>query len=237
MTPLGESDPTRLGEYELLGRIGSGGFGVVYQAEAPDGRAVAIKLLRPEFSDDEGIRARLSREAEALSRVVGDRTVEIIDVVVDGPQAFLVMELVEGENLGALVQRNGKLEGPMLWFAAEGLVEALKSIHQAGVIHRDLKPSNVMYGPEGVKVLDFGISAVAEEAGLTQTGTLLGSAAWLSPEQVQGGRFLKVPMCSVSASFFRSLRSVGTLLGKGVRTRSCIASRTATPILETLVRH
>jgi predicted Ser/Thr protein kinase len=188
MTPLTESDPRRLGAYQLVGRLGSGGFGVVYEAQAAEGARVAIKLLRSEFSDDEGIRARLAREAEALARVVGDRTVQIIEVVVGDSDAYLVMEFVEGESLDELVRRTGKLEGPMLWFAAQGLVEALATIHRAGIVHRDLKPSNVMYGPDGVKVLDFGISAVADEAGLTQTGTLLGSAAWLSPEQVRGGR-------------------------------------------------
>ena len=121
-----------------------------------------------------------------LSRVSGERNVEIYKVVTEGPYIYLAMELVEGETLQQRVESEGPLTGTLLWFTAQGLVEALKAIHEAGITHRDLKPSNIMFGPDGVKVLDFGISAVAEETGLTQTGTLMGTAAWISPEQILG---------------------------------------------------
>jgi serine/threonine protein kinase len=186
MEPLLGSDPSSLGDYELLGRLGSGGFGVVYAATGSGGQKVAIKLLRPELSDDQTLRDRLAREGEALGRVGGQRNVKIHDVVTEGEFAYLVMDLVEGETLSARVTENGPLTGPLLWFAAQGLVEALEDIHQAGIIHRDLKPSNVMYGPDGIKVLDFGISAVTDESALTQTGAFLATAAWISPEQVLG---------------------------------------------------
>ena len=186
MEPLFTSDPTSLGEYELVGRLGSGGFGVVFSAVGKSGEKVAIKLLRPELSDDQKLRSRLAREAEALERVQGDRTVKVLDVVTEGDHAYLVMELLEGKALSEFVEENGCLEGPLLWFAAQGLVEAIQNIHEVGVVHRDLKPSNVIYGPDGVKVLDFGISGIAEESGLTQTGALMGTAAWISPEQVRG---------------------------------------------------
>ena len=130
------------------------------------------------------MKERLAREGEALSRVTGERNVEIYKVVTEGPYVYLAMELVEGETLQQRVDSQGPLAGPLLWFTAQGLVEALKAIHEAGITHRDLKPSNVMFGPDGVKVLDFGISAVAEETGLTQTGAFLGTAAWISPEQI-----------------------------------------------------
>jgi serine/threonine protein kinase len=186
MEPLLGLDPSSLGDYELLGRLGSGGFGVVYAATGSDGQKVAIKLLRPELSDDQTLRDRLAREGEALGRVGGQRNVKIHDVVTEGEFAYLVMDLVEGETLSDRVTENGPLTGPLLWFAAQGLVEALEDIHQAGIIHRDLKPSNVMHGPEGIKVLDFGISAVTDESALTQTGAFLATAAWISPEQVLG---------------------------------------------------
>jgi len=184
--PLLGSDPSSLGDYELSGRLGSGGFGVVYAATGSDGQKVAIKLLRPELSDDQTLRDRLEREGEALGRVGGQRNVKIHDVVTEGEFAYLVMDLVEGETLSARVTENGPLTGPLLWFAAQALVEALEDIHQAGIIHRDLKPSNAMYGPDGIKVLDFGISAVTDESALTQTGAFLATAAWISPEQVLG---------------------------------------------------
>ena len=186
MEPLFTSDPTSLGQYELVGRLGSGGFGVVFSAVGKSDEKVAIKLLRPELSDDQKLRSRLAREAEALERVDGDRTVKVLEVVTEGDHAYLVMELLEGKALSEFVEEDGCLEGPLLWFASQGLVEAIQNIHTAGVVHRDLKPSNVIYGPDGVKVLDFGISGIAEESGLTQTGALMGTAAWISPEQVRG---------------------------------------------------
>ena len=98
------------------------------------------------------------------------------------------MDLLEGETLDNKVENDGPLQAALLWFAAQGLVEALNDIHDVGIIHRDLKPSNVMYGPDGIKVLDFGISVVAEETNLTQTGAFMGTAAWISPEQMRGER-------------------------------------------------
>ena len=186
MKPLLSSDPTLLGSYRLLGRLGSGGFGVVFKAVNENGEEVAIKLLRPEFSDDQELRLRLAREAKALERVHGDRTVKVLEIITEGDHAYLVMDLLEGRVLGEYVKEKGFLKGPLLWFASQGLVEALQSIHTAGVVHRDLKPSNIIYGPDGVKVLDFGISGIAEESELTQTGALIGTAAWISPEQVLG---------------------------------------------------
>ena len=182
--PLLSSDPTQIDDYRLAGRLGAGSFGVVYAATDADGSPVALKLLRPELSDDRRLRRRLAREAEALRRVKGDRTVKIIDVITEGDRAYLVMELLEGSTLDDTVKDQGPLQAGPLWFAAQGLIEALHDIRDAGVIHRDLKPSNVMYGPDGIKVLDFGISVVAEETSLTQTGAFMGTAAWISPEQI-----------------------------------------------------
>lgn len=186
MDDLQTNDPAVLDQYTLVGRLGSGGFGIVYLATDPSGNQVAIKVLRSELADDQRLRARLSREARAISAVSGNRTAKVLEVVTDGPFAYLVMEYVQGESLDTLVRQNQKPEGPLLWFTALGLVEALQEIHNAGITHRDLKPSNIIFGPDGVKVVDFGISSITDEAGLTQTGTLMGSAAWLSPEQVTG---------------------------------------------------
>lgn len=184
--PLLGSDPTSVAEYQLLGRLGSGSFGVVYAATDNKDKHFAVKVLRAELSEDQRFRRRLEREAEALRRVKGDRTVKIIDVITETDQAYLVMELLEGSTLDDRVEEQGPLQAGLLWFAAKGLIEALRDIHAAGVIHRDLKPSNVMYGPDGIKVLDFGVSIVAEETSLTQTGAFVGTAAWVSPEQVKG---------------------------------------------------
>jgi serine/threonine protein kinase/beta-lactam-binding protein with PASTA domain len=184
--PLLEWDPKELGSYRLTGRLGAGGFGTVYSGVAPDGRQVAVKMLRPELSSDQGLRARLAREGAAMRRVSSERTVDIIEVVTDGPVAFLAMELVVGVSLDQRISESGPLQGPLLWFSAEGIADALSSIHEAGIVHRDLKPSNVMLGDDGVKVLDFGVSVIADETAHTATGAFLGTAAWISPEQVNG---------------------------------------------------
>ncbi len=182
---LRDSDPSFIDEYNLEARLGSGGFGVVYAATAADGSPVALKVLRPELSDDPALRRRLAREAEALRRVEGDRTVQVLDVVIDDDQTYLVMERLEGVTLDDLVKDEGPLQTASLWSVAEGLIDALGDIHAAGVVHRDLKPSNVIVGPDGVKVLDFGISVIAEQTSLTQTGAFVGTAAWISPEQIR----------------------------------------------------
>ena len=186
MEPLTGSDPGRIDGYVLEGRLGAGGYGVVYAATDASGRKVALKVLRPELADNPGLKERLAREGQALGRVGGDRNVDIYEVVTEGSYTYLVMELVEGETLQERIERDGPLAGPILWFTAQGLIEALQAIHDAGITHRDLKPSNVMFGPDGVKVLDFGISAIADETGLTQTGAFSGTAAWIAPEQILG---------------------------------------------------
>ena len=141
---LHNQDPKFLDGYEILGRLGEGASGVVYRAKQSDGTFVAIKVLRAELANDAKVRERLRREATALQRVVGGRTAKVLKVEPDASIPYLVMELVPGTNLDEFVQKNGPLRGGLLWSATLGLVEALASIHEAGVIHRDLKPSNVL---------------------------------------------------------------------------------------------
>lgn len=184
---LHPDDPTGVGAYSFTRRLGSGGMGVVYEATSLSGGKVAVKVLRTELADDSRVRERLRREAAALRAVEGGRTAKVFEVDADGPNPFLAMELVDGLSLEEYVQVHGPLRGGMLWVVAEGLVDALKSIHLAGVIHRDLKPSNIIIGADGVKVVDFGISALKDSAALTGVGAFMGTAAWLSPEQVSGG--------------------------------------------------
>ena len=186
MNSLFPSDPSVIDGFVIEGRLGSGGFGVVYAARAEDGERVALKVLRPELSDDKSFRERLAREAEALSKVQGDRTATVHHVVTDGERVYLVMDLVDGLNIDQYVAERGALTGEMLWSAAEGLSQAIRDIHAVGIVHRDLKPSNIMYGPDGVKVLDFGISMLADRTSLTQTGQSMGTSGWMAPEVITG---------------------------------------------------
>jgi len=185
---LRESDPKIVNGWSLRGRLGSGGTGVVYKAVNSDGLVAAIKVLRPELIDSPLVRERLRREAEVLKRVKGGRTAEVFEVEADIDTPYIAMELVEGVSLNEFVEKNGPVKGAFAWAMVDALVEALQSIHAAGIIHRDLKPSNIIVGPDGVMVVDFGISVIQDVASSTQTGAMIGTVAWLSPEQITGQR-------------------------------------------------
>lgn len=187
MTKLTDSDPHKIGPFDVLERLGSGASGVVYKAADATGRIVALKVLRPEIADQPQVRQRLAREADALQKVEGSRTVRVIEVDAEGERPYLAMEFVPGESLEEFITQNGPMKGANLWGLVEALIEALQSLEKAGVVHRDLKPSNVLIGPDGIKIVDFGISSLGESSGLTETGVVLGTASWLSPEQISGG--------------------------------------------------
>ena len=172
--------------YRIIRNVGEGGFGVVYEASDRNGRRVAIKVLRAELVGDPSIRERLSREVTALSAVSSDRVAKIISSDLDGSQPLIVMEFVEGLTLDQHVKTRGPLTGAMATSVALAIAEGLRDVHSSGVVHRDLKPSNIMLGPDGVKILDFGIALLAEANDFTRTGTVLGSTIWMSPEQISG---------------------------------------------------
>ena len=178
--------PDRIGEYTPTERIGEGGFGVVYAATAPDGTEVAIKVLRPELSNNAEVRERLRREATASQAITSDRVARVLGHDTEADRPYIVMERIQGATLTDYVGERGPLAGAMLSSVAMANEEALRDIHASGILHRDLKPSNVMLGPDGIKILDFGIAAINEAADFTQTGAVLGSASWMSPEQITG---------------------------------------------------
>ena len=187
MRDLGDADPRDIGPYHLVARIGAGGMGVVYLAKDATGNQVAVKLVRAELADDPGFRARFRREVEAGQRVGGICTAKYLDADVVSERPYLVTEYVAGGNLADRVSTEGPLVGDQLVGLAVGLAEAIVAMHAAGVIHRDLKPSNVLLAPHGPKVFDFGISHAADATSLTQTGIVVGSPAWMAPEQARTG--------------------------------------------------
>jgi serine/threonine protein kinase len=179
-------DPKEIGGIQILDRLGSGGAGIVYKGRDKDNQIVALKVLHAEFANNQTVRKRLEREADAMRSVKGNRTVKIRRIEIDVVQPFIVMDFAEGENLANYIANNGVLKGQALNDFALQLAEAIRDIHKAKVIHRDLKPTNVIIGSDGLKVVDFGISIVSEVTGMTQTGILSGTASWLSPEQILG---------------------------------------------------
>jgi serine/threonine protein kinase len=187
MQELLPEDPRQIGPYRLRARLGAGGMGRVYLGLSAGGRAVAVKVVRPELGSDPEFRARFRQEVAVAQRVSGLFTAPVIDADVDGPQPWLATAFVRGPSLAEAVAGHGALPAESVVGLAAGLAEGLSAIHAAGVVHRDLKPANVLLAEDGPRVIDFGISrAVEAGAGLTRTGLVVGSPGFMSPEQAEG---------------------------------------------------
>ncbi|MFD0469730.1 serine/threonine-protein kinase [Nonomuraea thailandensis] len=176
--PLGHEDPRQIAQYAVEGRLGAGGQGVVYLGRGPDGRPVAVKVLKAMQGRD-----RFEREVAAARRVPQAHTAAILDADVLGERPYIVSEYVPGLSLQAAVERNGVFTGHVLERLATHTITALAAIHGARVVHRDFKPANVLIGPDGPRVVDFGI-AHALESGGHMTSSLLGTPPYMSPEQL-----------------------------------------------------
>ncbi|MGN9843177.1 serine/threonine-protein kinase [Nonomuraea sp. H19] len=175
--PLREGDPTAVGPYRLFGRLGAGGQGVVYLSQGPDGRPVAVKVLREGLADE-----RFAKEIDAARRVEPFCIAQVLDASLSG-RPYIVTEYVEGPSL----QQAGRHVGADLQRLAVATATALAAIHQAGIVHRDFKPANVLLGQGGPRVIDFGIARSVESA-LTATSSIVGTPAYMAPEQLAGER-------------------------------------------------
>ncbi|WP_433338438.1 protein kinase domain-containing protein [Spirillospora sp. CA-294931] len=184
--PLQPRDPRTLGAYELTGRLGSGGQGTVYLGTGPSGEQVAVKLLHVQFDDDGSARARFIREAEVARQVARFCTAQILDADVAGANPYLVSEFVPGPPLSRQVAREGPMSGGALERLAVSTASALTAVHRAGIVHRDLKPHNVLLGPDGPRVIDFGLSRMLDAASAVSSNAV-GTPAYMSPEQLTGG--------------------------------------------------
>jgi serine/threonine-protein kinase len=181
----------QIGPYQLVREVGRGAAGVVYEARDPEDRRLALKLLTwpvgMQAEDRETFRRRFLREARALSAVHHPNVVPIHDAGEEEGRLYLAMEFLDGENLRALLTHTGALPPAEAVPLLLQLCDALEAVHQAGIIHRDVKPENVVVMADGgVKLTDFGVAWMENEATLTRTGGVLGSPAYMSPEQVLG---------------------------------------------------
>ena len=194
---------TRLGVYEVVASIGAGGMGQVFRArDTKLDRDVAIKILPEAFAHDADRLARFQREAKTLASLNHPNIAAIYGLEESGGMTALVMELVEGDDLSQRIAR-GAIPLDEALPIAKQIAEALEAAHEQGIIHRDLKPANIKVRPDGtVKVLDFGLAKALEPTGtmsasasmsptittpaMTQVGMLLGTAAYMSPEQARG---------------------------------------------------
>jgi len=178
----------RIGRYRLLKVLGEGGMGVVHLGEDPDGRKVAIKVLRPQVAADRTAVRRLAREVDTMRRVRSPNVAEILDADVTATQPYIVTQFVPGRTLEehVLDKSGGPLPGRVLQRVATGLAQALAAIHGAGIIHRDLKPGNVMLVEGSPVLIDFGIAQGLDATRLTATGMVIGTPGYLAPEIIEG---------------------------------------------------
>ncbi|MFI9202568.1 protein kinase [Streptomyces sp. NPDC053048] len=187
MRMLGVDGPKHVGPFRTVGVLGQGGMGQVLLGVAPDGRLVAVKRVHADLAEDPGFRSRFRREVDASRRVSGAYTAPVVDADPDAPTPWLASLFLPGPSLSEVLDAVGALPEETIQLLAAGLAQALVDIHRAGLVHRDLKPSNVLLTEDGVRVVDFGIARAADhETKLTHTGALIGSPAFMSPEQVRG---------------------------------------------------
>jgi eukaryotic-like serine/threonine-protein kinase len=184
--PLEPGDPERLGRFELLGRLGEGGQGIVYlgRGTGPGEERVAVKVLRS--SVDAVVLERLARELDAVHQVQPFVTAGVIEASAEGDRRYIVSEFVDGPSLQDRVRERGPLPERDLQRLAVGTATALTAIHGAGVVHRDFKPANVLLGPDGPRVVDFGIARLIDAS--TITSGLIGTPSFIAPEQLAGAR-------------------------------------------------
>ena len=174
--------------YQVLKILGQGGMGAVYQARDQElDRIIALKVIRPELAANPNILARFKQELILSRNVTHKNVVRIFDLGEAGGTKFITMEYVEGEDLRILLRSKGKLSAQEAVNVIEQICRALDAAHSEGVIHRDLKPQNVMQDPQGrVVVMDFGLARSLESEGMTQSGALVGTLEYMSPEQALG---------------------------------------------------
>ncbi|MGW2394859.1 serine/threonine-protein kinase [Streptomyces lydicamycinicus] len=194
---LTADDPSWIGDYRLLSRLGSGGMGRVYLARSEGGRTVAVKLVKAELAAEEEFRDRFRAEVAAARRVGGRWTAPVLDADTEAAVPWVATGYIAGPTLsqvvGSYVRQGdyGPLPEESLRRLAYGLACALRDIHGVGLVHRDLKPSNVLLTIDGPRVIDFGIARALDAVGeqtQTRAGTVVGSPSFMSPEQVQGHR-------------------------------------------------
>ncbi|MFC6428237.1 MULTISPECIES: serine/threonine-protein kinase [Nocardiopsidaceae] len=174
-----------MGGFRLVRELGSGGFGTVHLGQDAVGRRAAVKLLHPHLAKDAQVRRYFSQELVNARKVQGFCLAQIVDADAEADRPWIATEYIEGPTLSQAVRQDGPRTGGDLQRLAVQTITALSAIHAAGVVHRDLKPANILLGPDGPRVIDFGI-ARALDAAETSTATRIGTLGYMAPEQIEG---------------------------------------------------
>ncbi|PSM39928.1 serine/threonine protein kinase [Streptomyces dioscori] len=184
MYPLQDSDPTNMGRYRLLGRLGSGGMGSVYLGRTPGGRPAAVKVINAHLQYDPAALQRFRREVETLGTIRNAFTAALIDAEVDSPPFWMATEYVPGPTLADAVAAAGPFPVDLGRAVLAALAEGLADVHVHGVLHRDIKPQNVILSATGPQLIDFGIARSDDMANITQVGTAIGTPGFIAPESL-----------------------------------------------------
>ncbi|PXX68353.1 serine/threonine protein kinase [Nocardia tenerifensis] len=228
MKPLGRHDPRTAGRHQLIAVIGQGAMGRVLLGRTPDGRLVAVKMIHRHLAKNPEFRARFRLEVQASRRVTGAYTAAVMDADPEADEPWLASVFVPGPALRDAIELHGPMPLGGLRLLTAGLGSALLEIHRAGMIHRDLKPSNVLLAEDGPRVIDFGIARALEtDLQLTSTGALVGSPAFMSPEQASGHEL------STASDVF----SVGAMLVMAATGASPFLGASAPQTLYNVVHH
>src|SRR5262245_12630164 len=222
--PMSGTAPERIGPYQILEKLGSGGMGTVYLGKnTENGRLVALKVLTASLAREAGFVERFNREIDAMRKLKNPHIVELYDAGVENENYYYAMEYVPGETLMGILRREKRIPWEKAVEFASQICQALKAAHDAGIIHRDLKPSNLLVTPEGiVKLTDFGVAQVFASNRLTVTGGIIGTAEYMSPEQAQGRRAGKPS----------DLYSLGAVLYAMVTGRTPFSGSTAVEVIQ-----
>ncbi|GAB4106560.1 hypothetical protein GCM10028790_55790 [Micromonospora taraxaci] len=181
----------RIGGYELVRPLGSGGMGDVFFAVSPTAERVAIKVIKQHLIEAPTVRERFAVEVDSLKLVFGSRVARLEGADAYANPAWLAVEYVPGATLRQHVDARGPLSLPLAAMAGAMLAEGLTKVHEVKLLHRDLKPQNIILGPDGPKLIDFGLAVLIDRNDyLTEPGALVGTPAYMSPEQVRGERDL-----------------------------------------------
>ncbi|WP_231972633.1 serine/threonine-protein kinase, partial [Nocardiopsis alborubida] len=188
MEPLGPNDPTHIGRYRLTHLLGSGGMGKVYLARTNSGRKIVVKVIRADHANKDEYRTRFAREVAAARKVGGFYTAQVVAADTDANEPWIASDYIPGPSLHQAITEHGPLPESSLRVLALGLAEGLTTIHEHGLVHRDLKPANIILADNGPRIIDFGISRPTEDTRITHTGALMGTPAYMAPEQAEGER-------------------------------------------------
>ena len=186
MDLLQAGDPSEIGQFRLLGRLGEGGMGRVFLGESPGGRKVAIKVVHPHYASDPEFRRRFTREVAAARQVGGFHTAAVVGADPGADPPWMAAAYIPGPSLADAIAGSGPLDEAGVRRLGAALAEGLTAIHDCGLIHRDLKPGNVIMAGDGPRIIDFGIAKGADATALTGSHAVIGTLRYMSPEQLNG---------------------------------------------------